>query len=144
ATGYAGILHFTSSDGQAALPANSTLTNGTGSFSATLKTAGTQSLTATDSVTAGITGSQSGITVNPAAASTLNVAGFPSPITAGTAGTFTVTAKDPYGNTATGYAGTAHFTSSDSQATLPADSTLTNGARSFSATLQTVGTQSIT
>jgi hypothetical protein len=144
ATGYSGTVHFTSSDAQAALPANSMLTNGTGSFSATLKTAGTQSLTATDSVTSSITGSQTGITVNPAAASTLIVAGFPSPVTAGTAGSFTVTAKDPYGNTATGYTGTVHFTSSDNQASLPANSTLTNGAGSFSATLNTVGTQSIT
>src|SRR2546422_5280482 len=84
------------------------------------------------------------ISVNPAAASTLIVAGFPSPVTAGTAGNFTVTAKDPYGNTATGYAGTVHFTSSDGQAVLPADSTLTNGAGSFSATLKTAGTQSLT
>ena len=51
ATGYAGTVHFTSSDGQATLPANTTLTNGTGTFSATLKTAGTQSITATDTVT---------------------------------------------------------------------------------------------
>src|SRR6266478_6089440 len=44
-------------------------------------------------------------TVNPAAASTLIVAGYPSspsPV-AGTANNFTVTAKDPFGNTATGY-----------------------------------------
>jgi hypothetical protein len=109
-----------------------------------LITAGTRSLTATDSVTSTITGSETGITVTPAAASTLIVAGFPSPITAGTSGTFTVTAKDGFGNTATGYTGTLHFTSSDGKATLPADSTLTNGTSSFSATLQTVGTQSIT
>ena len=42
------------------------------------------------------------------------------PITAGTAGTFTVTAYDAYGNVATGYTGTVHFTSSDPQAVLPA------------------------
>jgi hypothetical protein len=120
------------------------LTNGAGSFSATLNTAGTQSVTATDSVTGTITGAQTGITVTPAAASTLIVAGFSSPVTAGTAGTFTVTAKDSFGNTATGYAGTLHFTSSDTAATLPANSTLTNGTGSFSATLRTVGTQSIT
>src|SRR5262249_52523698 len=110
ATGYTGTVHFTSSDSQAVLPANSTLTNGTGSFSATLKTAGTQSLTATDTVTSSITGAQSGIAVSPAAASTLVVAGFPSPTTAGTAGNFAVTAKDPYGNTVTSYAGTVHVT----------------------------------
>jgi uncharacterized repeat protein (TIGR01451 family) len=144
ATSYAGTVHFTSSDGQAVLPTNSMLTNGTGAFSATLKTAGTQSITATDSVTTSITGSQTGITINPAAASTLVVAGFASPVTAGTSGSFTVTAKDPYSNTATGYAGTVHFMSTDGQATLPADSTLPNGTGSFSATLRTVGTQSIT
>src|SRR5207244_1971265 len=124
ATGYAGTVHFTSSDGQAALPANSTLTGGTGSFSATLKTAGTQSLTATDTVTSSVMGAQTGITVNPAAASAFAVAGSPSTVTAGTAGTFTVTARDAFGNTATGYAGTVHFTSSDGQAALPASSTL--------------------
>src|SRR5216683_1259252 len=35
--------------------------------------------------------------------------------------TLTVTAQDPYGNTATSYTGTVKFTSSDSQATLPAN-----------------------
>src|SRR5581483_6675148 len=48
ATGYTGTVHFTSSDPLAVLAANVTLTGGSGSFSATLKTAGAQSLTATD------------------------------------------------------------------------------------------------
>jgi hypothetical protein len=143
-TGYGGTVHFTSSDGQASLPANSRLTNGTGSFNATLKTAGAQSITATDTVNSGITGNQAGITVNPAAASTLVVSGFPSPQTAGITGGFTVTAKDAFGNTATGYGGTVHFTSSDGQASLPANSTLSGGSGSFGATLKTAGTQSIT
>src|SRR5207244_1832539 len=63
AAGYAGTVHFTSSDAQAVLPADSTLTKGVGTFSATLKTAGTQSITATDTVTSSITGTQSGIVV---------------------------------------------------------------------------------
>src|SRR5262249_35232366 len=58
--------------------------------------------------------------------------------------TFTLTARDPYGNLATGYGGTVHFTSSDPQAVLPADGTLSNGAGQFSATLKTVGYQSLT
>ncbi len=140
----AGTVHFTSSDAQATLPANATLTNGTGTFSATLKTAGTQSITATDTVTSTINGIAAGITVNPAGASSFTVAGYPSPTTAGGAHNFTVTAYDAYGNVATGYAGTVHFTSSDAQATLPANATLTNGTGTFSATLKTVGTQSIT
>jgi hypothetical protein len=46
-----------------------------------------------------------------------------------------VTAQDPYGNTATGYTGTAHFTSTDTAATLPPDYTFTaadNGVHTFS------------
>ncbi len=34
-----------------------------------------------------------------------------------------ITALDPYGNIATSYAGTVHFTSTDHQATLPPDTT---------------------
>jgi hypothetical protein len=63
ATGYAGIAGITSSDNQAVLPANAGLTNGIGTFSVTLETAGTQSITATDIVTSPITGSQTGIAV---------------------------------------------------------------------------------
>ncbi|HEY9287957.1 MAG TPA: right-handed parallel beta-helix repeat-containing protein, partial [Candidatus Dormibacteraeota bacterium] len=98
ATAYSGTVHFTSSDGHAGLPANYTFTTGTGndngvhSFTATLKTGGTQSLTATDTVTSTITGTQAGIVVNPAAASSLVVAGYPSAVTAGSANSFTVTA----------------------------------------------------
>ena len=57
-TGYAGTVHFTSTDGDPAvvLPANSTLTNGFGTFNATLQTAGNQTLTATDTAHNSITG----------------------------------------------------------------------------------------
>jgi hypothetical protein len=64
---YRGTVTFTSSDGQAVLPANYTFTSGDAgahTFSATLKTAGTQSITATDTNKSSITGSQSGIIVN--------------------------------------------------------------------------------
>jgi hypothetical protein len=47
---YSGTLHFASTDGQAVLPANSTLTNGKGTFAVTLNTAGNQTITATDTV----------------------------------------------------------------------------------------------
>ena len=52
-----------------------------------LKTVGTRSITATDTVTGSITGTQSGIVVNAAAASTLLVSGYPSTTTAGVANT---------------------------------------------------------
>jgi hypothetical protein len=92
------------------------------------------------------TGSSS-VSVSPAAASSLVVAGFPSPTTSGAQGSFTVTAVDPYGNTATSYRGTVHFTSSDKRATLPKNYTFTagdNGTHTFRAVLRTVGTQSLT
>jgi uncharacterized repeat protein (TIGR01451 family) len=143
ATGYAGTVHFTSSDGQAVLPANSTLTNGTGTFSSTLKTAGNQTITATDTVTSSITGTSNTIAVS-AAAGTHFLVSAPATATAGTAFNFTVTAQDPFNNTATGYAGTVHFSSSDGQAVLPANSTLTNGTGTFSSTLKTAGNQTIT
>src|SRR5207247_2641746 len=109
ASGYTGTVHFTSSDSQAILPANYTFMAGDAgvhTFSATLKTAASQSLTVTDTANGGITGSQSGITILLPAATLLRAAGFPSPTTAGSAANFTVTAKDPYGNKATGYTGT--------------------------------------
>jgi hypothetical protein len=74
----------------------------------------------------------------------LAVSGLPSPTVAGVAHNLTVTAKDASGNTATGYTGTVHFTSSDPAAVLPADATLTNGVGTFSVTLKTAGTQSVT
>jgi probable HAF family extracellular repeat protein len=75
------------------------------------------------------------------------VSGFPSPVTAGTAGSFTVTAKDTNGHIATGYTGTVNFTSTDRQAVLPADYTFNvgdAGVHMFRATLKTAGSQSIT
>src|SRR5262249_41026009 len=143
ATGYAGTVHFTSSDGQAVLPANSTLTNGTGSFSATLKTAGSQTITAADTSNASITGT-SGAVTGTAAAATHFLVSAPSSATAGSDFSFTVTAQDAFNNTDTGYAGTVSFTSTDGQAVLPGDSTLTNGTGTFSATLKTAGSQTIT
>jgi hypothetical protein len=147
---YRGTVHFSSSDAQAGLPADYTFTEadaGVHTFSAVLKNSGTQALTATDTTSASVTGSESGITVHAGAASMFLVAGFPASTTAGVAGSFTVTARDPYGNLTTGYTGTVHFTSSDPKATLPGNYTFTAadaGVHSFSATLKTAGTQSLT
>ena len=147
ATGYAGTVHLTSTDGAAVLGANATLTSGVGTFNVTLNTVGAQSITATDTVTSSITGLQAAITVNPGAAVTLTVAGYSNPTISGAAHTFTVTAKDAAGNTATGYTGTVHFTSTDGSATLPGNYLFLsgdNGTHTFSATLKTAGSQSIT
>jgi len=55
-TSYAGTVAITSSDGAAALPPNAALTNGVGIFSVTLNTVGNSTVTATDTVSASITG----------------------------------------------------------------------------------------
>ena len=60
-------------------------------------------------------------TVTPGSTTRFVVTGIPSPLALGVAGSVAVTAQDALGNTATGYTGTIHFTSSDPTATLPAD-----------------------
>jgi hypothetical protein len=147
--GYTGTVHFSSSDGQAGLPADYTFTAadaGVHAFSATLKTAGTQSLTVTDTTNGRFSGTETGITVNPAAADYLRVIG-PAASTAGSAFGITVTARDGYNNTATGYTGAVHFTSSDGQAVLPANYAFTAadaGVHAFTGViLKTVGSQLI-
>jgi hypothetical protein len=149
-TGYTGTIHFTSSDALAGLPANFTFTaadDGTYTFAVTLKTAGSQSITATDTTTPAITGILSGITVSSAAASQFSLGGLSSSVTAGVAQSITVTALDPYGNVATGYSGTVLFTSSDPAASLPTNATFTTanqGTETFALTFETAGTQSVT
>ena len=124
-TDYTGTVHFTSTDPQAGLPSNYTFTSGdkgihTFTGGLTLKTAGTQTVTATDTADATRKGTSGTVAVSPAAASTLVVTA-PADASALTPATVTVTAKDPYGNAATGYTGTVHFTTSDATAMLPAN-----------------------
>jgi hypothetical protein len=70
----------------------------------------------------------------------------PASATTGSPFNLTVTFKDPYGNKAT-YLGTVTFTSTDTQAVLPAAYTFTAadaGAHTFSVTLKTAGPESVT
>ena len=141
---YAGTVHFTSSDGQAVLPANSTLTSGTGTFSVTMKTVGGQTITATDAATLSITGTSNSINVTGPPATHFSVTA-PATATTGTPFNFTVTPLDASNNVVTSYSGTVHFTSTDGQALLPGGSAPVNGTtQTFSATLKTVGSQTIT
>ena len=142
-TGYSGTVHFTSTDGHAGLPANSKLTNGTGSFPVTLETPGSQTIAATDSATASITGTSNSITVSGASATHFSVTA-PAAATVGTAISLTVTALDASNNPVTAYSGTVHFTSTDGQAGLPANSILSNGTQTFPVTLKTAGNETVT
>src|SRR5262249_56481892 len=64
----------------------------------------------------------------------------------GTAINITITAFDPYGNKATGYAGTLHFTSSDLHAGVPGNYAFTSsdqGTHTFQVIFHAVGNQSL-
>src|SRR2546423_8620730 len=68
-TGYTGTVTFTSGDGQAVLPANYTFVGGdagvhTFTNGVTLKSAGSQTVTGTATVTSSITGTSGTITVH--------------------------------------------------------------------------------
>ena len=139
---YSGTVHFSSGDIQAVLPGDTTLANGTGTFTVTLQTAGNQTVLTTDTVNSSLTGSTSVIAVSPGAVAHFGVVG-PATVAVGIPATFTVMAQDSYANKVPGYAGTVHFSSSDSGATLPPDTTLTSGLGIFSATLQTPGNQAV-
>jgi streptogramin lyase len=150
-TSYTGTVHFGSNDGQAVLPSDYTFTTAdkgkhTFTNAVTLNSAGSRSIVATDTVTSSVTGSKT-VTVKPAAATYFNIKA-PASSTAGIAFSVTVFAMDPFGNLATGYAGTVHFASSDSQATLPADYIFVaadKGRHTFTnqVTLRTTGSQII-
>ncbi|HEX3224465.1 MAG TPA: invasin domain 3-containing protein [Gaiellaceae bacterium] len=153
ATGYSGTVHFTGGGTGATLPSNYTFTggdNGTHTFTngVTLTQAGNRTVTATDTVTGSITGTSSSISVSPAGASTLAVTA-PGSANAGSPFSTTVTAKDAYGNTATGYSGTVHFTGGGTGASLPSDYTFVGGdtgAHTFTnaVTLTQAGNRTVT
>ena len=144
ATTYGGTVSFSSNDGGATLPVNSTLSGGVGSFSATLATLGSRTITATDVSTASITGHSATITVNSPPATHFLVVGNGGPTTAGAAVTVTVTAEDQFNHVVTGFSGSVVFTSSDSNAILPTNTSIAGGVGTFTATLVTAGNQSIT
>jgi hypothetical protein len=108
-----------------------------------MKQAGTQTITATDTVNSSIIGTSNDLLVNPGTPAHAIVSA-PATTNDGETFAFTVTVTDLYGNPATSYGGTLHFTSSDAAAVLPADSLLAGGTGSFNATLKTTGTQTIT
>ncbi|NVN97713.1 MAG: hypothetical protein HXX17_00180, partial [Geobacteraceae bacterium] len=156
ASGYTGIVHFTTTDASVSslLPANYTFLagdNGAHTFTngATLITAAGQTVTATDTVSSGITGGAS-VTVNPAAANHFTLTA-PAATTVGAAFSITVTARDAFNNIASGYTGTVHFTKTDSGSgsLLPANYTFIagdNGVHTFTngVTLVTSSSQTIT
>src|SRR5262249_29992901 len=87
-----------------------------------------------------------GVTVRPGVAASLSLTGLPSTLIAGVASDVTVTARDRYGNLATGYGGTVRLSSSDNLAVLPDPYTFTSGVHTFAngVTLHSAGIQTVT
>src|SRR5205085_259323 len=143
----------TSSDLKATLPSDHIFTTadaGTFTFqnsqTATLKTAGLQSLTATDTKNGVLTGSQTGILVKAAAATTFTMTGLPAATAAGQQVGFTLTALDAFGNVATGYGGLVRFANTDTKATAIPDYVFVAsdaGVRQFQVTFKTAGPQTV-
>ena len=149
AVGYNGTVAFSSSDSQAAQGSGlpnppAKLVSGTGFFAVVLKTAGSQAITATDTVSSSITGISNPIAVSAAANATRFAFAFALPVypgitsgpnsfaTTGVPLIFTVTAVDAFGNIVPTYAGTVQLSTSDTVAALggglPASlATLTSG-----------------
>jgi hypothetical protein len=152
ASTYTGTVHFSSDDPQASLPADFTYAPGDGGqrllTGLVFRTAGLRTFTAS-TVPGDPISFQNSRTVfvlpGPAAAFTLS--GLASPVVAGQPASLTVTARDQFGNVATDYAGTVHFSSTDPAAVLPPNFTFTSadaGAHTFPLTLSTPGPQSVT
>jgi hypothetical protein len=107
-TGYTGTIHFTSSDPNAILPADYTFTSSdagvhTFSLGVTLKKAGSQTVTATDTGSSSVTGSAT-LSVNPASANQLAFGQQPTNTAPGAtiSPAVTVSILDKYGNVLTG------------------------------------------
>jgi hypothetical protein len=102
--------------------------NGVHTFSVTMMTAGNQTLSASRSDAETASGLAT-VNVVPGAADHLQVTASTDTATAGSPVRLTVQALDAEGNPTPTFSGTIHFTSTDSQATLPADYTFTTAEK---------------
>jgi hypothetical protein len=149
ATSYTGTVAVTGGGAGATLPANYPFVardRGLHVFHVTLTATGSQTLTATDTVHATITGSAS-TTVNPAPVATHFFVITPSHATQFQPSPVTVVALDASNHRVPNYTGTVTLTSSDSNATLPGSYTFVArdyGAHTFRVTFKSPGAQTVT
>jgi hypothetical protein len=135
----------TSSDLQAVLPSSATFTTadrGERTFTARLRTAGDATVT----ISAGRLQATKEIRVAPATATRIDLVG-PATTRAGDAFVLTATARDAFGNVATGFIGPATFLSDDNHSTLPRGESFTPdnvGVKLFMLTFRTAGGRSVT
>ncbi|MBN9683088.1 MULTISPECIES: lamin tail domain-containing protein [unclassified Corallococcus] len=146
---YAGTVRFTSSDAQAVLPPDvvfAPVDQGEKTVSGfVFKTAGTQSLTATDTATPALTATVNA-EVRAGTAASLEVIASAGPFGAGQSLSYELVARDAWGNVAKDSASTVAFSSSDAQAVLPGAYTFTlldEGRHTFNVELRTAGEQEV-
>ncbi len=102
------VVRVTSSDPAASTPVTGALSNGFRTFTLSLGTVGTQTLTVNDQTNGGITGMTSaGIPVTNSTADHFEIDPFPTPVTAGDSVDVTIRATDVAGNTIPDYFGNA-------------------------------------
>jgi len=143
---YTGTVHFATNDTSlgAVMPPDSQLTNGEGTFSATLIHEGSW-LTITVSDAAASLSTTLTFTVNGAAADHFALSLRTGP-TAGYPFSFFLIVVDRYGNRTRSYPGTVHFTTSDTSpgVALPPDQGICCAQVFLSATLDQAGPQTVT
>jgi hypothetical protein len=137
---YNGVVHLTSTDGAAVLPASVTLSGGMALTSVTFNTGGTQTVTATDAANV-----LAPDTSYPVSVSTVNhlVVSQPTGVVAGAAFTGTIKAENAAGSIDTTYTGIASLTSSDAAAALNVQIPITAGVGTFTYTFVTWGNQTL-
>ena len=148
AVDYSGAVIVSSTDVRASLPMYvfNAADNGTHTFAITLTTAGTHSLTFRDYYNSSLSTTLNGIVITAAAPTSLTTTLLGVSV-AGTNKSFTVTARDAFGNIATGYRGTVNLTTSDTLATLPSSYTFTAsdaGLHTFTFAFKSSGGQTLT
>ncbi|WP_207428581.1 T9SS type A sorting domain-containing protein [Pedobacter sp. SYSU D00535] len=151
-------VKITSTDGHANLPASSTLSSGARSFGITLRGNGQQQISAASTNNPSLSGSAN-ITVATGAFVKLQIllpgetaapgtitgkTGTPQTQTAGTSFSVVVNAVDAAWNRISSVTDQIKISSSDPNAVLPAQLNLSEGTQSFSITLRTAGSRSVT
>lgn len=151
---------FTSSDTNATLPGSDPLVGGEKIIAVTFRTAGSWTLTATDTNATPLTADTgSSVTVNPGPAAQLQVLmpgetaapgtgagknGTPNAQAVGAPVSVTVNAVDANWNFVSTNTDSVAITSSDTSAILPPNAALTAGTKMFNVTFETAGSQTVT
>jgi uncharacterized protein (TIGR02597 family) len=153
-------VHLVSTDPNAMVAGDAALSGGIGTFSVTLNTSGSWTVTASDVTNSGITpNTGSTVTVNAGAFTQLQLlvpgetaapgsptgkTGTPNAVTTGTAFSVTVNAVDANWNLVNTITHTVAITTSDGNATPPPNHALSFGTYDFSVTLKTAGSATVT